>query len=770
MDGQLALGIAGGIAGSLIPGVGWLMGASIGLTVGQMFFPPQLGNQKGARLKELHVMGASQGQEIPFFFGEFRLVGNVIWADALTETASTKRMGGKSGGTYTDYSYSVSMAVMFSEGPVHRINRLWANAEVVYSNDGTTVKYAKYITSDNLRIYAGTHDQERDDYMEGIVGTDECPAYRHRHYVVLKNFPLTEKFGNTIPHISSESRKSATLPTLEAVCEDLCVRCDISPLYMDFSALSGITVKGLAVGKNDVADVFRFLQMAYFFDLVEVDGMLKGVLRGDGPTQTIDAKWLGWQTGRPAPERITVKRQQEVELPKQLDIQYFSKGHDFQTMTQTAVRETAMGQQVISVALPLVLGEDEAKKVAVVNLWLHELQRDQYKTTMPWRFLGIAPGDVLTVPTDFGDKVLKVLDEQTPMLGHLSFTMVPEVPSIYDIEVTGQPVPPKQPGQGEVYEPPETVWRLVETNALNDTDADSITFYSAAAGGGQPWPGGAVNVVQRPNPRVYPTNEALAQVAVHTTAAGIGELSGKLDPPTDWRVWDLDNSVVVEMAYGQPVSAPDDLAVLNGENCVLVGTELIQFRYAVEVAQNTYELTRLLRGRRGTEAISMDHLAGEQVILVTSASIETVRLMLSEKNLQHGYEFNEFGTVTTPPDSILLQTVGYSRMPYAPTLIKGARDGSQNLDITWVRRARKNGSWQNLIDVPLDESAEQYDVQIWTVGYGVLKRTLTSTTPTVTYTAAQQVTDFGSAQPSVTVKVFQRSPEFGLGHAALAVI
>jgi hypothetical protein len=71
--------------------------------------------------------------------------------------------------------------------------------------------------------------------------------------------------------------------------------------------------------------------------------------------------------------------------------------------------------------------------------------------------------------------------------------------------------------------------------------------------------------------------------------------------------------------------------------------------------------------------------------------------------------------------------------------------------------------------IPLSEEAERYEVEIM---QGVtLKRTIIGlTTPTTIYTAAQQVTDFGSAQSSVLVNVYQLSAAVGRGYAGIATI
>ena len=66
----------------------------------------------------------------------------------------------------------------------------------------------------------------------------------------------------------------------------------------------------------------------------------------------------------------------------------------------------------------------------------------------------------------------------------------------------------------------------------------------------------------------------------------------------------------------------------------------------------------------------------------------------------------------------------------------------------------------------MSETSEAYEVDIYTSGtYGTLKRTLTGlTTPTASYTSAQQVTDFGANQATVYARVYQLSATTGRGH------
>ena len=84
------------------------------------------------------------------------------------------------------------------------------------------------------------------------------------------------------------------------------------------------------------------------------------------------------------------------------------------------------------------------------------------------------------------------------------------------------------------------------------------------------------------------------------------------------------------------------------------------------------------------------------------------------------------------------------------------------------RRTRFGGVWTDGADVPLNEESERYEVDILD-GPDVV-RTISATSPAANYTAAQQTADFGSAQASVAVKVFQISATVGRGWPAAATL
>jgi hypothetical protein len=102
--------------------------------------------------------------------------------------------------------------------------------------------------------------------------------------------------------------------------------------------------------------------------------------------------------------------------------------------------------------------------------------------------------------------------------------------------------------------------------------------------------------------------------------------------------------------------------------------------------------------------------------------------------------------------------------PLSPQHIKGTRDASNNLTLTWLRRTRYNGEWRDGADVPLGETAESYSVDIY--DGSTLLRTIAATSETASYTAAQQTADGITPGDAVNVEVYQISSVVGRGFAS----
>ena len=110
---------------------------------------------------------------------------------------------------------------------------------------------------------------------------------------------------------------------------------------------------------------------------------------------------------------------------------------------------------------------------------------------------------------------------------------------------------------------------------------------------------------------------------------------------------------------------------------------------------------------------------------------------------------------------------GEGLKPLSPVHVRGKRTAG-DLAISWVRRTRIGGDSWDAVDVPLGEESERYEVDI--LDGVAVRRTLAATSPTVTYTAAQQTADFGSPQAAIDLRVCQLSAVRGRGTPRTATL
>lgn len=196
---------------------------------------------------------------------------------------------------------------------------------------------------------------------------------------------------------------------------------------------------------------------------------------------------------------------------------------------------------------------------------------------------------------------------------------------------------------------------------------------------------------------------------------------------------------------------------------------IIQFQTAELVDVQTYRLSGLLRGQFGTEAAMTASLASGAQFALLDRAMTRVSLQESEPKLTLNWRYGpgnrDIGDASYVTVPFAYQGLGLR--PLSPVHVKGTR-ASGDIVMSWIRRTRSGGDNWELSDVPLGEESEMYEVDI--LDGGTVKRTLTSSAPSVTYSSADQIADFGSLQPSVSVKVYQTNLVFGRGPPRAAIV
>jgi hypothetical protein len=233
-------------------------------------------------------------------------------------------------------------------------------------------------------------------------------------------------------------------------------------------------------------------------------------------------------------------------------------------------------------------------------------------------------------------------------------------------------------------------------------------------------------------------------------------------------IFDEISTVSVSLVCGE-LSSDTESNVLNGSNLALVGSELVHFKNAELVADGKYILSGFIRGVCGTSLYMGTHVVSERFVLLTEETVRILHGSVSELNLERFYKAGSFGS-RLPTSYLSFTNTGVALKCLPPCHIGGGRVANA-INCTWVRRDRLGASWGDA-DAPMSETTELYEVDIFSDStYTTVLRTVTGlTTPAMTYSAADQVTDFGSVQATIYIEVFQISSVTNRGFGAKGVV
>ena len=550
---------------------------------------------------------------------------------------------------------------------------------------------------------------------------------------------------------------------LSEVVENICIRAGLEADDVDVTELTD-EVLGYVMGRQNAArECVQQLAIGYLFDGVESDDRLKFHKRGRLSAITIPEDDLAaHQAGGGAPDVISQTRRQDIELPAKLNVVYSALALDYAQGTQYAERlagATPTSAQLMTIEAPIVFHDDTAKQLADALMFCTWTDRTRYQFATDLSYAEYEPTDVLTIT----DRVLRVTHKEE-VGGLIHWEGVADDAAIYAQDAAGvsairdeQVIPSLVPS---FFTPLDTV-------LLRDVD-DAPGFYAALGGYQSGW-NGAVLYKSSDAGATYDAMRAVDNASVEGIAVNaLGDFEGG-------NVFDELNVLTVSLWAGATLSSASRLAVLNGANMAALqasnGWEILQFREATLNANGTATLRGLLRGRRGSEYAMGAHAGGNAFVLLSVATTQNLPHDSAEIGLSRLYKAVTIGDYlpNVSPQAFTSQAVRLK--PLAPVLVGGGRNAAGDLTINWRRRTRVGGEWRDGVEVALGEDSELYEVEVYDSSYTTLVCTFTLlTAPTVTYTAADQTTDFGSPQATVYVKVYQVSATVGRGFAATASV
>jgi len=534
---------------------------------------------------------------------------------------------------------------------------------------------------------------------------------------------------------------------------------------IDVTALTQ-EVRGYKVSSvGSIRSALEPLQAAWPFDAVPSGYKIKFVPRGAGSVATVDSTELGASDGGSAPGvRITHSREMATQLPRRVEVSYIDADREYDVgPAGIAERLNTEATGVEKIELPIVLTANEGQGKAETLLYMRWLERHDLAFIMPPLHLNLEVPDVVTVTAPDATYVCRLTETTTLPDGRIEAKAKMASTTIYTPPAVAQAG--LSTGQVLAWAGPSEV-ELLDIPCVLDS-MDQAGFAVAMSGTSEGWPGGVL--VRSDDGQNWTTVLGFSKPGstVGFVYGAIG--AGRTDIP------DTANVLQAYFTSGEPTSVTAD-AIDGGANMFAYGAdqrwEIISARTVADRTDGGKNIYNLLRGRFGTEWAMTTHQDGDALILLDLNTQQFVAQSLNNIGLARTYRAVTQGKEIASAVDMAFTYRGMNLECLSPAYLNGHRDvGNLNWTLTWTRRGRIGTAWRDYVDVPLGEASESYEIEIWSdSGYTTLKRTLTAISPTVTYTQAQQVADFGAVAATLYVRVYQLSANVGRGMPLEATI
>lgn len=680
--------------------LGGAIGALAGQRVDQALFAPK--GRVGARLADLSVQSSAYGSPIPRLYGRARVSGTVIWSTDLREERRRVSQG-KGRPKATVFSYSASFAVLLAARRIRGIGRIWADGKLLRGAAGDV----KIETG--LRIHEGAPDQPIDPLIASAEGA-AAPAYRGRAYVVLEDMAL-ESFGNRIPMLSFEVFADGGAVAVSALVEDLA-----APMV---DAQGGGEFEGYAAAGGSIANAIAALDR-----VVDLQWRDRGDRLLAGPPQDLPVATSPESLGASPDQRIfppvQKQRASASALATRVEIGFSDPARDYQAGVQAVDLRTDGRSE--SLDLPAILNAERAAALARDLLLAIHRNATSLDLRVPWRQLALWSSDLLA------------LDGETWRIRSIRLEAMCLVIALSP-HVTRSALQAPVDGGRATAERDEmagrTVLALVDLPPLDAVVATTPQVVAIAAGTGTGWRSAAL--LQRNG-----TGGTWTEIGGTAAPGVIGALTRRL-PLSAPHLLDLENTITAELVNDEAnlFSVTDD-ALWSGANAAMVGEELIQFGAAEKAGPRLWRLSRLLRGRRGTNSPADGHGIGTPFILLdrdqlvpltVPAGLDALAVLAKGVGDPSGVEAH-------------LAAPGRALRPLLPVHVTAVHreDGAH---VAWVRQSREGWQWPDGVDVPLGEEAERYRIALRGTSSGRALEVETST-PERSFTP-DEVQDFRAA-------------------------
>jgi hypothetical protein len=426
------------------------------------------------------------------------------------------------------------------------------------------------------------------------------PAYRGTAYIVFYDYSLSQS-GNTTPNFEFEVIEGTT--DLGAVVTSIASMAALSPSQIDVTRLTGTSITGMVtLQRSSARAMLQPLAASYFFDALESDGVIKFIPRGGNLAVSIpETDLAAHHNGSKMPDQLVITRMQEVELPRDVSVQYMNQNNNYQPGTKYHRMQNTPSVLSVTLTLPIAMADSMAQGIADKMLNIAWNSRTNFQFVTGRKYAIYEPSDVIAVTKGQTAYEVRITHKEESAPGLVSFQGVMEDIGLYSTALNNlldAVIIPKSinAAPGSIGTP-----IIIPAPGILTTNGFEVWIYAGSQGAN--WGGCGVFVST--------DNINFTQVGVIRGSAlyGSATVATGTDPDTV-------NTMVVSTAQsGQPMYSVSRADADNKISLCYVGGELISYQTATLSAANSYTLGYLRRGvyntpigaHKGAQFAAMDY-------------------------------------------------------------------------------------------------------------------------------------------------------------------
>jgi len=520
---------------------------------------------------------------------------------------------------------------------------------------------------------------------------------------------------------------------------------DVSEVSGDLAGYVQAEVTSARSLLDPLLDVFQI-------DVVEDGGLLRFRSRARASLPAVPLPALADLDGEPL---WLETRGHDSDFAAEAVLTFADPAGDYEQASVRSRRAPSASNRVLRSDLAGVLPEEAALAAAEGLLRDNRISRRSVTFSLPPTAIGLQPGDAVSFAADGPEGrflVTRIEDGAARKAEAREFSAL----AGGAVAVTAGGRPPSG-AASSVFAP------LIELMDLPRLTAAEASGFASAAVYASPWRSVTLSA--------SPTTEGYATRAVLDRPARIGTLVAALAPGVSGR-FDRSREIVLDLPFGGLSSAPK-VTVLNGGNAFALRSaagiwEIGAFLDAEEIAPARWRLTGLLRGLAGSEdAMAAGAPAGARIVFLDEA-VRPLNLTSGEVGLALNW-MAEAPATSGRAGPLAFAGGIRAETPLSPVHLGGRRGADGAAVFGWVRRGRLDADNWTAADIPLDEPAERYRVEVLGGGGAVVRQTEV-TSPGWVYPAADELADFGARQAALTLRVAQMGQRVPLGIPATALI